>query len=269
MRLGRDAILGVRPSVKSRKVCQMNISSLNKVSAWVIVLIVPVLLVLGSIRLLLTDTYLQIEYGKPDFPADYYGFTREDRLAYAPIAIDYLLNGAPISYLSDRTFPDGSPLFTESENGHMRDVKNVIQGAFTVGLLSLILFVITSSILLRERDGRRLYRSGLRGGAILLLGILGLLVVYIVLDWQNFFDRFHNLFFADGTWTFDYSTTLIRLFPIRFWQDAALTVGGLAALGSAAIIGVTLWLDRRSDRHATSTTDGARSTLAARSDYAR
>jgi uncharacterized membrane protein len=48
--------------------------------------------------------------------------------------------------------------------------------------------------------------------------------------WQ-FFTLFHGLFFEGDSWLFLYSDTLIRLFPIRFWQDvflaaALITTGG-------------------------------------------
>ena len=39
-----------------------------------------------------------------------------------------------------------------------------------------------------------------------------------------------NLFFTGNSWLFYYSDTLIRLFPIRFWQDAFL-LAAVVALG--------------------------------------
>ena len=44
--------------------------------------------------------------------------------------------------------------------------------------------------------------------------------------WQ-FFTLFHRLFFQGDSWLFEYSDTLIRLFPLRFWQDVFLSVMGL------------------------------------------
>jgi len=38
------------------------------------------------------------------------------------------------------------------------------------------------------------------------------------------------VFFAQGTWTFYTSDTLIRMFPERFFRDIFITVGGIAAL---------------------------------------
>jgi integral membrane protein (TIGR01906 family) len=205
-----------------------------------ITLLVPTLLVLGAIRLLMTETYLKLEYNKPDFPADTYGFTLQDRLYFAPYAIQYLLNGADISYIGDLRFSDGSSLYNERELEHMVDVKKVMQTAMWALTGAVLVFALLTVWLTRSTEGRLALRNGLIGGATLLLLAFGGLIVYLLLDWDNFFDSFHNLFFAQGTWTFNYSDTLIRLFPIRFWQDAAITVGLVSAV-SAILVLIAAW----------------------------
>ena len=78
-------------------------------------IMIPILLTLSSVRVVMTPLFLQIEYNRPGFPTDDYGFTTEDRLEYAPYAINYLLNNADISYLGNLTFPNERPLYTTSE----------------------------------------------------------------------------------------------------------------------------------------------------------
>ncbi len=46
---------------------------------------------------------------------------------------------------------------------------------------------------------------------------------------------FHGLFFNGNTWLFAYSDTLIRLFPIRFWEDTFLTSAFIVLAGGAGI----------------------------------
>jgi integral membrane protein (TIGR01906 family) len=203
-----------------------------------ITLLVPVLLALGSVRLIMTEPYLQIEYNKPDFPVDEYGFSTQDRLDFGPYAIRYLLNSSGIEYLGDLKFPDGLPLYTDRELSHMVDVKVVFQAAMTGLLAALILFVFLTAINVGTYEGRTAIRRGLFGGALLLFTNLVGLVLLIVLNWQTFFTGFHSMFFSSGTWVFDYSDTLIRLYPVRFWQDAALTVGGMAAVGALIVMAV-------------------------------
>jgi hypothetical protein len=68
------------------------------------------------------------------------------------------------------------------------------------------------------------------------MGGLGLLVL---LAFPVFFTGFHRIFFSGDTWLFLYSDTLIRLFPLQFWQDASL---GLALLTLAqALAGIGVW----------------------------
>ena len=47
----------------------------------------------------------------------------------------------------------------------------------------------------------------------------------------SFFGWFHSLFFSANTWLFEYSDTLIRLFPIRFWQDTFLAAAAIGTGG--------------------------------------
>jgi integral membrane protein (TIGR01906 family) len=58
-------------------------------------------------------------------------------------------------------------------------------------------------------------------------------VIIAALSWDTFFTSFHSIFFASGTWQFEYSDTLIRLFPEQFWFDAAVTIGALTILGAS------------------------------------
>ncbi len=203
-----------------------------------IALAIPLLLVLGGARLLMSPLFFSFEYSRADFPADYYGFTREDRLRYAPYATEYLINGADIDFLGDLTFPDGSPLFNAHELHHMRDVKALTQEAFLlatgVGILVLL------SVVFLWRTSRRDLTVGLRAGALLTLGLVVAVVIGSMTSWDTFFTDFHEMFFAQGTWQFLYSDTLIRLFPEQFWFDAALVIGGLAVV-SAILLLLVAW----------------------------
>ena len=82
-------------------------SYLTLVCRYALILAVPVFLTLVNVRLLMTPAFPEIEYRLPNFPADSYGFTREDRLHRSKIAIDYLLNAEGVEFLGDLRFPDG------------------------------------------------------------------------------------------------------------------------------------------------------------------
>ena len=213
--------------------------------SWFVAILIPLVLIGLGIRALLTPVFLQIEYNMPYFPPDEYGFTREDRLELAPYALDYLVNSADISYLGKLTFDDGSPLYNERELSHMEDVKRVTQGALNVWYISLALLVMLG--IWSWRGGwMQTYRLGLKRGGWLMVGLAGAIGLIVVIGilinpnvFWNFFAGFHALFFEGDSWLFLYSDTLIRLFPIRFWQDAFL-YAAVIALGGGFALGLGL-----------------------------
>ncbi len=209
--------------------------------AWIVLLLgsyltfaMPFLLALISIRMVMTPLFLQFEYNRPDFPDDYYGFTREDRLNYAPYAIQYLLNGEDINFLGDLKFPDGRSTYNARELHHMRDVKVVTQYAYLLAVVGGTAYILAAIYLYRNTP--MALRQGLMRGALLTLGIIAAIIVIAILNWDFFFTGFHTLFFSSGTWRFEYSDTLIRLFPEQFWFDAALLIGGITIAGAVAAL---------------------------------
>jgi hypothetical protein len=78
--------------------------------SWLVAVLVPIALLLLGMRLLLTPTFVDLEYRMPGFPTDPYGFSQADRLHWSKIALQYLLNDADISYLGDLRFANGSPV---------------------------------------------------------------------------------------------------------------------------------------------------------------
>lgn len=206
-----------------------------------VTILVPVVLIGLGLRVLLTPLFLQIEYNMPYFPPDEFGFTKEDRLKWAPYALDYLTNNADISYLGDLKFEDGAPLYNERELSHMDDVKRVTQGALRVWYACLA-FLLALGAWAWIGGWWSEYRIGLMRGGWLMVGLavtVGLIVIVgIALNpdvFWNFFAGFHSLFFEGDSWLFLYSDTLIRLFPIRFWQDAFLWAAVIALGGGIAL----------------------------------
>jgi integral membrane protein (TIGR01906 family) len=188
----------------------------------------PFLVVMIFVRIIMTPLFPQFEYARPGFPADYYGFTVQDRLTYAPFAIQYLLNGEDISFLGNLHFPDGKDMYNTRELHHMRDVKMVTQYAFAAAVIGGLLALLIIYYL--WRSNRAALYSALLNGSRLTIGLILAIVIIAVTSWETFFTTFHSLFFAGGTWQFEYSDTLIRLFPEQFWFDASLIIGGATLL---------------------------------------
>ncbi|MHA7286799.1 TIGR01906 family membrane protein [Arthrobacter sp. MDT3-44] len=207
----------------------------------VVALFFPVIVVAAAVRAVATSSFLWLEYHRPGFPADQFGFSLDDRMTYGSYALDYVVNLAPPRYLGGLVTPEGDPLFLESEVGHMADVKGVLGLSFLIALVLFVLAVLACVYLARKYKGG--VRRALFSGAVLTLVGIAVLTVLAVLAWETFFTQVHALFFANGTWTFRIDDTLIRLFPEQFWTDSAVTIAVLV-LAATVLTLVLTWPTR-------------------------
>ena len=245
---------GAPPSFNSPMIDARLIGNLIR---WLITLALPFLLVAGSVRLLLSHEFLRLAYQRPGFPADPYGFTTEDRIEYGVLAIDFLFQSGDSSALAAQRIPrqkcwqlaeDASdcPLFNANELRHLEDVKHIVTIMFS---LAVVCGSAVAAFLLASRSRSELQphvRGGLRGGARFTLAAILTLAVVAAAAWDSAFDRFHELFFAAGTWRFPFSDSLIRLYPEQLFVDASLLIGGFCALGAVLILLLTSRWRRRS-----------------------
>jgi integral membrane protein (TIGR01906 family) len=176
------------------------------------------------VRILLTETFLKIEYNMPYFPEDTYGMTKEQRLEWAPFALEYLLNSEDISFLGDLTFEDGSQMYNQRELSHMLDVKILVQQVLKFWYAAIGIF-LALGIWAWLGGWWKDWRKMVSNSGIVTVGLLGTLVLLVLISFNQIFTGFHRIFFAGDSWLFLFSDTLIRLFPLRFWQDAFIFVG--------------------------------------------
>lgn len=190
----------------------------------------PFLLLIVVIRLIASPIFLWIAYQRPGFPADSFGFSTADRLNYGSFGVDFLNNVADNRFLGELRDINGNPLFLATEVQHMADVKHVMSLTYLAGAI-LGVIVLFALIYLGKRYAGGT-RRGLFAGSIATIVLLAALVTVAVMGWETFFTSFHKIFFANGTWTFNYSDTLIRLYPPQFWVDAAMGIAGLVLITS-------------------------------------
>jgi len=213
-------------------------SSLDKTLGVLLAVMLPFLLLLGAVRLIMTPQFPALEYQRPGFPEDSFGFSTAERKQWSAYAVNYLVKDADIDYLADLRFADGKALYRAEELSHMEDVKAVVKIALTVwyGLLGA---TFALCLWFAAMGGWRKLGKALRTGAWLSIALIAFIVVMTAVSFDKLFDRFHRLFFTEGTWLFYQNDTLIRLFPLVFWRDAFLLVGLFVLLAAGLLLWIT------------------------------
>ena len=210
-----------------------------KLRATLIALTVPLTVLMIAIRTVASAPFLWFEYHRPGFPEDSYGYYLIERMRLGSYGVDYINNFAPREYLARvTTGADNTLAFTEAEVNHMHDVKWVLLVAI-IAVAALFLLTLFSSISLRERSPGTIRRS-LFSGAWITLGLIAVLGVMGLFNWEWLFTTFHQVFFPQGNWEFSVRSSLIRLYPPQFWIDAAIAVAVLMAVQITLLL-VATW----------------------------
>jgi integral membrane protein (TIGR01906 family) len=222
----------------------LEISTFDKIVRWLVILAMPVLLTVSTVRLLIawdSPSYPEFEYGR--IAPDQFGFSDEERLQLAMDTMAYLRRSEPASevifMLEDLRIPGtDEPLYNEAEIGHMLDVK-VVADAFKPAMWISGIIVVGGLIYLMVREQTRFFGAKtMQYSGLFTVGLVLVVMLFMFLAWSLAFTVFHNIFFDTGTWQFLYTDSLIRLFPEQFWFDFGtiwtvmiLAGGGLIALG--------------------------------------
>ncbi len=218
-------------------------NKLQTIVPTLVAILVPIFLILFSVRLVTTPFFARFEYNLPNFPDDPYGFTKTERLDYSKFAISYLTNNADINYLGDLTFEDGSPLFNERELSHMLDVKNLFTAFFNIWY-GVTLALGALLIWCRQTDKWIAFRKALGTGGTLTIGVFIFFGILVAIDFDWLFTQFHYIFFQGDTWLFYSSDTLIRLFPLPFWLIAMISILAITLIFAALLI----WQAKRAEK---------------------
>jgi integral membrane protein (TIGR01906 family) len=117
----------------------------------------------------------------------------------------------------------------------MLDVKIVLQGMIRAWWILGGLLLLTGIWAWRANWLPR-YWKALQHGALGTLGLIAIILVTVATSFNALFTAFHRVFFTGDTWLFNYSDTLIRLFPLKLWSDGFTLVGLLTTLGALILL---------------------------------
>ena len=220
-----------------------------------VALALPMVLLIGNVQLLTHPWFVRYEYGKAGFPDDTaipfgYALPNSERASLAETALRSIAGPEGMRVLEEARFQEtGAPAFNAPEIRHMRDVRWLFGRARIVFWVALVVLISGGALLVAwgARTGERHQRATrpILVSVTATLSLAGALGLYIFLNFNNFFTRFHHLFFEGDTWLFRQDDTLIRLFPTDFWFDAAAVIAGLTVVELVVVGAVAWWLGRR------------------------
>ena len=114
----------------------------------------------------------------------------------------------------------------------LEDCNGLITGLSSyLGMIGVAALIIALVLGFRKQFAALAFM--LRMGPALLLAVLVVLGLWGLVDFNGLFAAFHSLFFVEGTWTFNYDSLLISMYPIDFWM-------GMGAVWVGSAIGVGL-----------------------------
>jgi integral membrane protein (TIGR01906 family) len=131
----------------------------------------------------------------------------------------------------------------------MRDVRRLFGAALRLQLVAL-LAIVALGLLLWRTSLRSAVPAGLLAGSLATLAIAVLAVPVILLGFDGFFVRFHEIFFSGDSWQFSNADTLIRIYPEQFWIDVSRITAGLAVLQAIVLAALAWWWLRSARRRA-------------------
>ncbi len=235
----REEMLSAEPAGADPPLRQARVPTVVRALSALTIVAIPLVLVGNSVWLLLGPWFVDIQYALPGFPVDPNGVQGPARSELAKVGISSVRPiGEGVDLLREARLPDGDIAFTEREISHMADVREVMSGLLAIWLAAGVSLAGALFGLSRFAAHRSRARALVRG-ALVTVGAMSLVGLFMAFAFEIFFDGFHRLFFSEGTWQFADRYTLRQLYPDAFWGIAGATVAIMVLLqaGVLALIG--------------------------------
>lgn len=151
-------------------------------------------------------------------------------------------------------------MFNEREIMHMVDVKDLYSGAMLVKWICLGILVLGTALMLWRFDLKMALTHLFRGYRVSLI-VFGVLILalgaFVIIDFNRFWNLFHQVFFRNDLWILNPETDrMILMVPSYFFNSLVQRIVGTSLI-SMVLAAVLLWFAKRSaGPRYSGTTDG-------------
>ncbi|AKL93969.1 integral membrane protein [Clostridium aceticum] len=211
---------------------------IKKVGLFVFGLLLSVVLLLTSVEIVsFNSRHYEREFKKHDIPA-VTGMDMRNLQYVIGELLNYLRDEREDLDILATVAGQEREVFGEREKLHMVDVKELfIEGRWIRNISVVLLGILLVIAIKKDPDWKKSLSRMLMFTAIINLGLLTILALFIYFDFTKYFDYFHYVFFDNDLWILDPQTEiLIQMLPEEFFYNTAVRiaiiyVSSLIALG--------------------------------------
>ncbi len=171
--------------------------------------------------------FYRAEYAKLS-TAQYIGITEDELTQTTEVLLDYITDERDNLNVTAVVNGVERQVFNEKEIAHMVDVKNLYLGAMTFGLICFAICAVICGVIVYFRRVKSIMflAKGFIHANFLFLGILAVVGLWAVFDFNSFWTSFHHVFFAgNDLWILDPTTDiLIMMVPSQFFFDLVMSI---------------------------------------------
>lgn len=211
---------------------------LARILQWLIALLMPFVLTLGSLYYFMSPQFIEWQYARPDFPPAQL-FTPEARLYNSVQTLRYTRGE-----ISEQDLVNLN-VYNEREIKHLVDVYKVTSGVFVFEPIALLIVLGSLLVLWLGKSTRVNAARGLFYGGIFTFVFIGAIGLFAAFAFDSFFVTFHRVFFEGETWLFNYTDSLIQFYPVEFWTTTVYGIALSTLFGALVATAVGGFLMRR------------------------
>ena len=214
----------------------------HKVTKWLFILCLPLLLLSASIGGAANSPALY-RYGFDKFGVSWTtGLSDAELDEAARGLINYFNSGEEYINVTVVKYGQTFSLFNEREVIHLKDVKGLFRLDYWI-FLGTLLYLLVYAVFFLWLGGKRRVARGLIWGSGLTLGLMLLLGLSTLFNFDQLFLQFHLLSFTNEFWQLDPTRDyLIMLFPPGFWYDTTIFIAIATGVGATILGGVGIYI---------------------------